>query len=259
MFRIFSIATSVACVLLVFVPAGNAFDYTILVDDFNDGNDDGWTLFDSTTDDPWGPGTFDPTSGEYHIYGAGVVPMGEAGWMGAYWDASEDPLFTNGFLQAKIRANDPTSIVILMMRLTEGGNYYAFGANPVAQRFFLSKFVGDREVFVEGVTTDPPFQAGEDWILEAGAVGSQLSMTAWKLGEPKPLVPQWTYTDPTSLAGGAIGLITWHWALEQTPPGIVDVTYDDINFTPVPEPTCVLLAVIGVIALAAHGRQSIRV
>ena len=31
-----------------------------------------------------------------------------------------------------------------------------------------------------------------------------------------------------------IGLITWHFAVQQTPPEVVDVTYDDSCFTPIP-------------------------
>ncbi len=62
-----------------------------------------------------------------------------------------------------------------------------------------------------------------------------------------------TTTDPWGPDG--IGVITWHWPLAQAPPGIVDVTFDDIYFTPIPEPTCFVLAALGVIALAACGRQ----
>ena len=69
-------------------------------------------------------------------------------------------------------------------------------------------------------------------MLEAGAVGDQLSIKAWKVGEAEPSEPQWTYEDHSSLPRGRLGVMTWHWAVQQTPPGIVDVTYDDICYTP---------------------------
>ena len=55
------------------------------------------------------------------------------------------------------------------------GAGYAFGGNAVRGNFFLSKFVGGVEVLVEGFTLDEPFQAGEEWMLEARQLG-----TAWR-------------------------------------------------------------------------------
>ena len=43
--------------LLVAALATQASSQTVLVDDFNDGNADGWTTFDSTVGQPYGPGT----------------------------------------------------------------------------------------------------------------------------------------------------------------------------------------------------------
>ena len=69
-------------------------------------------------------------------------------------------------------------------------------------------------------------------MLEAGAVGDLLSIKAWKVGEPEPSKPQWTYRDPSPLPSGPLAVVTWHWHFEDTPAGTVDGTYDDIYFHP---------------------------
>lgn len=53
----------------------------------------------------------------------------------------------------------------------------------------------DRSVF--GLNDRRIVEAGDDWIIEAGEVGDQLSMKVWKLGAQEPADPQWTYTDTT--------------------------------------------------------------
>ncbi len=52
----------------------------ILIGDFNDGNDDGWTHWDNLPVDSGGPGPgiFDASSGKYHIQSTG--PTNKGGW-----------------------------------------------------------------------------------------------------------------------------------------------------------------------------------
>ena len=232
MFKHFFTTVVLGGVALLLAPVGVASATWTLIDDFSDGKDDGWTRIDGSAGEPWGPGTYDASSGVYHLLGGGVVPLGQAGWMASTWDQSSDPLYSDGFLRAKIRSNDETALVMLVLRNSEYGTYYAFGANPVNGVFYMSKFLDGPEVDVHAVVPEERFRSGEDWILEAGAIGDQLSIKAWKPGEPEPSKPQWTYRDPSPLPRGILGVITWHWGLEQTPPGTVDVTYDDIYFHP---------------------------
>ncbi len=232
MFKYFCTTIVLTGIALLLVPAGVASAQWTLIDDFNDGNDDGWTRLDGSAEEPWGPGTYDASSGAYHLLGGGEVPPGYGGWMASIWDASSDPLYSDGFLKAKIRTDDETALVILTLRYRSIGTFYAFGANAIANRFFLSKIADGREVVNERFFADEPFRAGEDWVIEAGAIGDQLSMKMWKFGEPEPLEPQWTYRDPSRLPSGRLGVVTWHWAIENTPAGTVNVTYDDIYFHP---------------------------
>ena len=47
---------------LAFGAFGRSTTQIILIDDFNDGNDDGWSHFVLPQEDaPWGPGIFDAT------------------------------------------------------------------------------------------------------------------------------------------------------------------------------------------------------
>ena len=111
-----------------------------LIDDFNDGNDDGWTHIDTTGD--FGPGIFDASSGSYNFMSTKIVPMGSVGGLNSTWDASSDPFYSDGFMRATVRANNDTMIVALLMRADEpAGNWYWFGANAVAghNRFFYHR------------------------------------------------------------------------------------------------------------------------
>lgn len=52
----------------------------------------------------------------------------------------------------------------------------------------------------------------------------------------------WTFTDLRPLGPGQIGLGALHRRNEEALPGIVDATFDDIYFTPIPEPSAFILA-----------------
>jgi len=211
----------------------------ILIDDFNDGNDDGWQRIDTTTGQPWGPGTFDASSGSYHLEGAGDVPTGEQGILVSVYEASADPAFNDGHLRTTLRTDNDTLLYLVMRADPATFTAYVFGASAETGRFFWNKLVNNM-IVEEGLTIEPnpPFAVGQDWVLEAGTVGDQLSMKAWKLGDPEPTLPQWTHVDST-ISEGQFGVGANHWATQ--PPSTVDATFDDIMFR-VPEPASCALA-----------------
>ena len=118
--------------LLVTALAAQASAQTILIDDFNDGNDDGWSHIDSTGGRSYGPGTFDASSGAYHLEGAGLINDGVpgGGFLASIWDQSSDPIYSDGFLRATIRAETEGSTAALVLRnsgsLQTGFNSYLF-------------------------------------------------------------------------------------------------------------------------------------
>ena len=75
------IGWAVLCGLAVAISLGGvAYAYengeTILIDNFDDGNDDGWTREWYLPNDRGGPPVFDATSGAYHLMSSGLVPVG---------------------------------------------------------------------------------------------------------------------------------------------------------------------------------------
>lgn len=249
--------TSALVAGMIFVLSGLNSSYAaILIDDFNDGDDVGWQRVDTTTAQPWGPGTFDASSGSYLLAGAGDVPMGEGGILVSMYDASTDPAFNDGYLRTTLRTNDTDTLLYLVMRGdVPTFTAYVFGASANTGRFFWNKIING-VIVEEGPTIVPssPFDVGQDWVLEAGTVGDQLSMKAWKLGDPEPTLPQWTHTDST-ISTGQFGVGANHWQIQ--PPSTVNATFDDIYFQ-VPEPSsCVLtgLACAGLLGLARRRRH----
>jgi hypothetical protein len=217
----------------------------LLIDDFNDGNDDGWTRYDYTQSDPWGPGSFDASSGRYALETQGTVTGEFKGLLTAVWDASENPFFSNGYLRATARSNAPQSNPWLALRTGVGDDdpFYAFGGDTATGRFFIdtgveARFFGGRAPFI--------FQQDEDWVFEAGVVdqpgGVLLSLKVWKPGDPIPAAPQLTWFDATPLPPNVFQLGTW------VPRGgsKTSATFDDVYFRGVPEPST-----LGLLGLAA--------
>src|SRR5262245_32353291 len=80
----------------------------ILIDNFNDGNDDGWSRMDLTAGTPWGPATYDASSGEYLLETPGPVPVDDpnVGTIIATWEKSRGKSrFSNGSIRGRVRAN----------------------------------------------------------------------------------------------------------------------------------------------------------
>jgi hypothetical protein len=226
---------------------------TIFSDNFTDGNDGGWQRTDTTTGQAWGPGTFDASSGSYQLRGAGPVPTGQQGILLSLYGGSTAPAFKDGFLRTTLRTENDTLLYLVMRGNAATFTGYVFGASANTGRFFWNKVVNNT-VVEEGPTIQPssPFAVGQDWILEAGTVGSQLSMKAWRLGDPEPAVPQWTHID-SAISMGQFGVGANHWAV--LPPATVNATFDNITFRVVPEPSTIALVAMGLLASLCFRRR----
>jgi hypothetical protein len=235
-------------VLLVAALATHAAAQPILIDDFNDGNADGWTTVVSTVGQPYGPGTFDASSGAYHLEGADLIPVGLAGGLISIWDQSSDPMYSNGFVRAKIRAETMGTIASVGFRasgsVAGAFNVYLFygstGPNP---GFFFERIESGLGT-VEFRQLDPnlTFGVDEDWYIEAGGVGDQLSMKVWRVGDPEPDSPQLMFAD-SNFSTGTFGIQTSR-NVYFPDPARISATFDDIYFTPIPEPSTFLLALV---------------
>jgi len=220
--------------LLVVTLSAQAFSQTILIDDFDNGNADGWTTYDASVGEPWGPGTIEVSrTGAYHFESAGSVPGGQASPLVASWDQSSDPVFTDGFLRAKVKVHELGSAVGLALRNSPGNGYVFWGTtanNGILGNggFRINKNVNGRDAQSRQVPGNFPFGVDEDWYIEAGAVGDQLSMKVWRVGDPEPESPQLTWQDGTFSTGYFLVGAWKHGILAQ--PARISATIDDIYF-----------------------------
>jgi len=207
----------------------------ILVDDFNDGNDDGWTHMDSNVGDPWGPGIYDASTGAYNLSTTGAVPGrqvdSERGFMVSLWDESTDPFYSNGYVRAKLRIDTFHSIGVILFRysgdLESGLNGYTFGGSGGQGGFSFNRITNTtttRHIQLQGFAP----AVGEEWWIEAGGVGNQLSMKVWPVGDAEPESPQLLFLD-SSYSTGVLGLdANMNWGSDV--PGMVNTTFDDVYF-----------------------------
>ena len=81
---------------------------TILNDNFNDGDADGWDQNDFTIGIPGGPGIYHVVDGKYVLESTGPIAVDDpsVGTIESHWVASEeDPRFSNGIMRGTICAN----------------------------------------------------------------------------------------------------------------------------------------------------------
>ena len=157
---------------------------TILIDDFNDCNDDGWTRDQIGTVGNWDPGFMhEPDSScAYRL----AADEGSGTLVGAAWDGADDPIFSDGFFRATVRAETPETAFLMAIRNQNPpvfGDAYVLLVNLRKQRMSLEKVVGLGTL----AETDLEMRPNEDWYIEIGAVGKQLSARAWRVGDPEPV------------------------------------------------------------------------
>ena len=221
------------CTLVVLLTTFSTRSETIEIDDFSDGDDDGWNHYSFLG--LGGPGQWDASSGAYNLSSSGPIrPAGDG--MHSIWDESFDEVFEHGYLRAKVRANTAASEVGLGMRgaVLVGGYFFEGSALTNEFRIWKVNFEGETGDLARWRDPSVTFSQGEDWWFEAGAVGEQLSFKFWRDGEAEPAEPQLTATDDTFLMG-QFGVSASVSNLSPTPE-LLDVTFDDFTFT-VPEPS----------------------
>ena len=129
----------------------------------------------------------------------------------------------------------------------------SFETKPSTPRAYMAK-ISDGELTGYGLGPDLGLSSGEDWIVEAGVVGNQLSMKIWRDGGPVPTTPQLMEVDPTPLPDGQLGVASWVGTAHSSSFPI-DATFDDIWFTQIPEPATILLAIFGMTSVCCWRRR----
>lgn len=227
------------------------------IDDFNQLEpDSNWITVDMNEGQPWGPGVFDTSSGALVMRTTGEIPIIRpysiltSGLMLAAWKPSlEDPkAFSNGSVRMKFRADSDADPSILMRGDIETFTAYDFAAGN--GNFGIQLFVDGTGARL-ATLPDVEFNQGEDWWMEASAIGDELSMKVWKDGAIEPELPQLTITDSTLTEGGfglGVGL-----GVNDSQPAIVNATFDDVSFV-VPEPGANAVAIL--VAFVAFIRRN---
>ncbi len=183
-----------------------------LIDDFNDGNDDTWSHFDGLQGTPWGPTIYDASSGQYVISSTQPLPpLRQPVVTGTFWTESiGDPSFSTGFWTTMIRADNAATNLASAMRFDlVNGNGYVFIADITQDTIGILRVDNGAPVIL--VAGFFELLLGQDYLLEAGVLGPDLSLGAnlslkiWAVGDPEPADPQLTANDSSYLVG-AFGL-----------------------------------------------------
>ena len=216
---------------------------TILVDNFNDGDAEGWEVMDFT-----GVGVAYVCKGKYVLETTEAVPVDDpsVGTIDADWSPSENkPIFANGTLRGTIRANTyGTTVGFLLRDNHETETDYGFFGSTSFGTFYIERF--DLESNPDAPQTiiamaDPkefPFKAGEDWLIEATVVGHALELRAWKVGDCRPTKPMLKVKDKVlgPASGSGIAAIAFFDPLPLMLDGVTEVwvsgAFDNITFTP---------------------------
>lgn len=207
-----------------------------LVDDFDDGDDASWMYIDLLEGTPYGPTIYVVENGRYCIRSSAPLPsISVFVGTGALWEPSTvDTRYSNGFVRAAVTPSNEMSLIDVPMRVT-----FCTPSGLVGYNFYLDHSqtaIGISRLNCDGtvdVLDDAFFFSapGFTYVLEAGAVGTALTLRAWPLGAPEPNTPQVVVSDATH-SEGAFGLAVYNnpFAAEE----ILDACFDDVVFTPPP-------------------------
>jgi hypothetical protein len=216
----------------------------ILVDNFNDGDSEGWIETDFTS----GRGSFDASSGSYVLSTTEPIPIDDpsVGTLDADWERSEDnPRFANGTVRGIIRANtDGTTVGFLLRDSHDTESDYGFFGSTAFGTFYIERFElvahpeAPQTILAMADPEEFPFEVGQTYVLEASVVGNKLTLKAWNICDPEPERPILKVTDKVlgPRNGSGIAAIAFFDPVPLAAAGIeeviVDATVDNITFTP---------------------------
>ena len=233
----------------------------IPIDNFDVGPSENWVWFDTNIEfNPngtpaidetgnlrprdWGPGTIGISDGAINFGTASPVPPLDppqtppdpaffdtfnSGLLGGSWAPSATDLtFSNGRVRALVRADEGSNVDLLLRAQVDFSSYVMSGITSFEEVHF--SLTGPTGVARYVPIPDLKFTANEDWWMEFGAIGSELTLKAWKASEQEPAEPQLTLIDET-LPFGAIGISASVSNNNIATPTATNSFLDNITFT----------------------------
>ena len=205
---------------------------TCPVDDFDDNNDDGWIHF-SNSSDRQHP-LWDASSGSYclGLSEALSVPPPLPLSIAAQWTRpGYEPSYSNGCVSAGFKTGTAvegtwnTHFVLGLRADCKNRGYKAMLGPSLGRAAIFHRL----EMLADSVEVD--FEEGRSYRAKFCAIGPELSLTVWPLGQDEPSVHQLTARNGL-LDSGNIGLGEFIPNDNQGP--IVRGCFDDIQFDPAP-------------------------
>jgi len=235
------VALGMSFVAAIALAAGGS---TILIDDFDDGNSDGWEERDFSEAQN---GVFEVSSGAYVLRTTAPIPITDlgVGTLDADWEASEgEPRYANGTMRGIIRANtDGTTVGFSMRENHEFETAYGFWGSTSFGTFYIDRFDlfdpdGPQTIIAMADPEEFPFEVGVTYILEASLDGHKLTLKAWPIDEEEPsqviLSLHDREFDPES--GTGLAVLAFFDPLPLSMQGVTEVevnaTVDDLEFIP---------------------------
>jgi hypothetical protein len=265
-----TVLVSVVCLSLLGA-TGHLHAQAKLIDNFDDGNDEGWTHIDLLAILGVGSSDFDASSGSYVVSTDGEVPElppgipcsgGVAGRAASPADTSR---YSNGTAKATVRFDNAISSGGLLMRADPSQlNAYNFAANNSEDRIYIDLI--ENGIGLTGGLASQEFDLApsQDYIIEGRAVGPHLSMKIWEAGADEPDEPQLSVFD-TTYETGMLGVLSYYCTPDYG--DSLSTTFDDIYFLPgnsdfgtdgpmgIPEPSSLFLTVFALLGAAVLLRR----
>jgi hypothetical protein len=226
---------------------------------------DGWQhIFNFTAGSPYGPDQSAVVDGRLVLSTNGPAPNIFDDFNSfitiTYVPSVNSPLFTNGFARVTVSPLQRDTLAGIVLRSkSDGSADYEFIRNPHSGEFFIQRFDISAEpqllVLAETEQFAAPYEEGEEWVIEAGVVGSEMSLKYWRPGEPEPAEPQLMAHD-TSIPPFDPDFTTLYLSASHVSPTpmIMSAAFDQVMFTPIPEPSAGALVLVGSLALLLVSR-----
>ncbi len=232
--------------LAALLPALATPAVAVTLEDWSSGNDSAWTHVDLLALYGLGGTNYQVSGGQYHLTSNLELPPlpQTVGAASLFNQSIIDPnAYANGFLTTRFTIHNGNSCAFVPMRANASAlDFISFFAENDPDRIGVTVF--DNFQYVNGASVPFPVANDTEYFLTAGAVGSELSVKVWLVGDQEPAAPQVILLD-TTYSNGQIGLGAYN---QVNHGGYMAVSFGAVSF--IPEPAgLVLMAAAALLGL----------